>query len=590
MDNVKCKYKPNVREAQDGSLILVLKNTYSDDKKEIALNSTYKPLDEAFRFTNRYEDSNDKSVFVILGLGNGYIVRSLISKVQGGTFLIYEPEQEVYNFVKDHFDINDIEDDARVNIYTGRDGLLNLASYLSEKVDYIRLAVTKQIFLPKYKDIYQEECEAIDKVYKDWEQYIRNGAYTIKIMSERYMKNALNNIRYIFGATDIHELKKVIPTDIPAVIVSAGPSLSKNAHLLREIYDKAFILSLDSSLKYLISQDIKPHMSIMVDPKKYPHMMDNPSISQYPMAIHTGANYDVLKLHEDMRLVLSSNFNPYYDKLYETKGYKLPELETGGTVAHNALAFLTRLGFKKIILIGQDLALTGDKIYAGDDTVINEENTYGGARLVDAIGGGMVRTSADFYSYLKWFEIVIGNSKDIEVIDATEGGALIKGTKIMTFREAIDNYCHEKRDIKSAVDSALSVFDEKDKPYIDSMLEGSKTLLVEMSNKFMNISKLCEEASNMFLNNHINEKRLDYINKQIEITSNYISTNKEARMVEQLNNQVAVDAALNLYVNRSDIDAEAVRLYTMARFLYKSMSENALVLRDVFKEVNLESE
>jgi len=69
----------------------------------------------------------------------------------------------------------------------------------------------------------------------------------------------LDNIKVIADNPGINSLYGKF-TGHPAVIVAAGPSLKKNAHLLKDVQGKALIISCDASLKYLLKEGIKPHL------------------------------------------------------------------------------------------------------------------------------------------------------------------------------------------------------------------------------------------------------------------------------------------------------------------------------------------
>ena len=57
--------------------------------------------------------------------------------------------------------------------------------------------------------------------------------------------------------------------------------------------------------------------------------------------------------------------------------------------------------------------------------------------------------------YRKWYEDVLVFEKRWHVIDATEGGALIKGTEVMSLKEALETYCPERKvDFRTMLDSA----------------------------------------------------------------------------------------------------------------------------------------
>ena len=44
--------------------------------------------------------------------------------------------------------------------------------------------------------------------------------------------------------------------------------------------------------------------------------------------------------------------------------------------------------------------------------------------------------------YIKIRKAAEHNLKDIDVIDATEGGALIRGTRLMKLSDVVDQYCN----------------------------------------------------------------------------------------------------------------------------------------------------
>ncbi|HHV71411.1 MAG TPA: motility associated factor glycosyltransferase family protein, partial [Clostridia bacterium] len=69
-------------------------------------------------------------------------------------------------------------------------------------------------------------------------------------------------------------------------------------------------------------------------------------------------------------------------------------------------------------------------------------NTQSNICFVEGINGEQLPTSTAFKNFLTWYELEIAaDSGEREYIDATEGGARIKGTTIMPLREVIEKYC-----------------------------------------------------------------------------------------------------------------------------------------------------
>src|SRR5690606_16076320 len=108
---------------------------------------------------------------------------------------------------------------------------------------------------------------------------------------------------------------------------------------------------------------------------------------------------------------------------------------TGGSVAHTTLDLLVQFGCNPIVLVGQDLAYTSGYTHARGTT--HRKNAYEVATTrhraalhMPGYYGGTVATSHNLYIYLKWFEEYIAQlGQSRTVIDATEGGAYIHGTK-----------------------------------------------------------------------------------------------------------------------------------------------------------------
>lgn len=120
-------------------------------------------------------------------------------------------------------------------------------------------------------------------------------------------------------------------------------------------------------------------------------------------------------------------------------------------------------GFKKIILIGQDLAFTNNMIHVdgnADEEIDINDRDY---EFVEGINGDMLPVRKDYFQYLRWIEELGYNNKDIEIIDATEGGAKKRYTTIMTLQEAILKYCVTGYDIPAILEGVPMLFAGEDK-------------------------------------------------------------------------------------------------------------------------------
>jgi hypothetical protein len=116
-----------------------------------------------------------------------------------------------------------------------------------------------------------------------------------------------------------------------------------------------------------------------------------------------------------------------YDKAEEfakDNGYNL--YETGGSVSTTALEIGIRLGCRSIIFLGLDLAYTDDYVHASGTSRRELDDS---SNLIEAIDiyGNTIKTTKVLNIYRRWIEERIKDIRDIEIIDATEGGVRIKG-------------------------------------------------------------------------------------------------------------------------------------------------------------------
>ena len=123
--------------------------------------------------------------------------------------------------------------------------------------------------------------------------------------------------------------------------------------------------------------------------------------------------------------------------------------------------------------MGQDLGFPGNKVHAQDtfldeDDIDENDNSY---FYTESIDGGQILTSTDMENYRKWFEQMVRIYPELNVIDATEGGALIKGTEIITITEAIDKYCPDERiDFEGIINTCEYLLNEDERIVINNII------------------------------------------------------------------------------------------------------------------------
>ncbi len=225
----------------------------------------------------------------------------------------------------------------------------------------------------------------------------------------------------------------------PAVVVATGPSLNKNKHLLQGLEDKALIIAVDASLKVLMDIGIKPHLVTSLE--RVPEVarffegFAPEQVKDVYMAACPVIMNEVYQAYPGPRVIVYRNLD-HFKWLGVDKGILDIKLSAGNMAFKVAEA----LGCDPIILIGQDLALSRDGRTHADGNVYGEKQTYMlEGEFIEVMGndGQPIPTTPGLYSFLKAYELDVAAYSGT-CLNATEGGAYIQGTQVMSFQEAID--------------------------------------------------------------------------------------------------------------------------------------------------------
>ena len=439
-----------------------------------------------------------------VNLGNGYFYRqySLYDrKLAGRTFaeqfVNFKPYSTVVVFGDDETANDELkhifETDDTKTLYlvtTEMAGKPEVEEKLSSVINVHNRELVQLVSLPNFDRIYENkfnELKSRVEYYIKLETFTKNSG--IRDASE-IGKNILDNIEYILNGSSVNKLIERFKSEdlgeIPAIIVSAGPSLDKNIKELKKAEGKALIIGVDSALRSLLDNGIKVDMAVSVDPAKHRQPFEHDKIKELPFVFKVNSpNFAVKASKNKIFFEDGYGFKYYSEMLKSVADVELGETKTGGSVANNAFSLAVDLGFKKIIFVGQDLAFTGGKSHVTG--FINKEVSLRNKSIpsmTTAIGGGMVETSLQMSFYREWFEQrILELEGAIEVINSTEGGAAIKGSSEMSLEAAIKENCSTEFDFESVISSVEPILSEEKQEEIKLKLKSLKDELDALENK-----------------------------------------------------------------------------------------------------------
>ena len=516
--NRKDQDKVSIIQNQKNEDIVVVKK----ENREWLMQSYYSAEDAARVWAEQYGDIvTENTVFLIMGFGDGKAIQKLLEGNRETIIIVYEPCAEIFwkQFGKEA--LAELLESGRVFLTVNGINEALLIPYLETFVDYTNFQLMQIGILPNYDRVFETEYHwLMDQYLYVMKKIIMSRNTEIcfnKEMVENQMALAEDVIKhYSVGQLD-DILKKKNLCDMPAVLVSAGPSLDKNIDQLYTIQDQVFILAVDTSLNTVLNHGIIPDMTISVDGHKPLELFKNPKTKEIPIALSSRSNKEILPFISQKRFYELSS-KELLAKLFHNIEKETVELPTGGSVANNACALLQRMGFQTIIFMGQDLAYPDKKThtlqaYGEYDTIDEKEKKY--IKVLD-VYGKEVYTEPNMLNYLKWFESFVSVFSSIRFIDATEGGAAIKGTEIKSMKWVSENIANKKYD-KSIIWKNIPLF-------LDEEEQKNVHVLIEKNPENLKIVRsIVKEELELF-----DKLRIEKENKKIKkLTEKIIEMNKE---------------------------------------------------------------
>ena len=296
------------------------------------LYSAYNPQKEANNYLTSIPDL-DKKQTIITFCGANFINDELDKKAEIRNIISFEPVD---------FPIN--KENTKVHRSKTLKDLEDTICKLKINSENIAI-ITWPPFIETQKDIFIEYLRKIkDILIKQTLSNVTDKAFTqIETRHVTINKNKLADFHIL--------LDKKVSAAPPAVIFAAGASLSAQLEFIQPYLNKVMTFAYPSSLPYLQKAGIPVDYTIAVDPGY-------------------ATFYHLIKFHRPIELLcplsLSSsifslkNYKPLIfnygsekeNKLFENTNIikSLPE----GSVAFNLFSILKRVGYKQIILLGQD--------------------------------------------------------------------------------------------------------------------------------------------------------------------------------------------------------------------------------------------
>ncbi|EGK9107587.1 motility associated factor glycosyltransferase family protein [Campylobacter jejuni] len=406
------------------------------------------PIKELQAMLNTY---NDKyllyPVLYFYGFGNGVLFKALLQNKNHQHIVVFEKDIEIIWIMFHILDFSNELQNSR---------LMVLENDKLQTQDYTELCSFKPFFqfsriyfLELMSHYYERFHEDVLELNKKLVQYfkdsiISHGNDPLDALQgiEQFVYNLPQMITHPSYKELLSKRKGISDT---AIIVSTGPSLTKQLPLLKKYANKATIFCADSSYPILAKHGIKPDYVCMLERTEITAEFFNHDFGEFdkdivficagvvhPKAIEylKGGNRKYLIMPRYLYFPIYIKLNKYFYFLYNTP-----------SVAHMSYFLSALLNHKNIILIGQDLAYAKNGNSHPDDyqNSANYESQMYEHILTKAYGGKEEVKTHEAWIFFKQILETMIIKYSITTYNCTEGGARIEGTIEKPFLWACEN-------------------------------------------------------------------------------------------------------------------------------------------------------
>ncbi|EIJ3184279.1 motility associated factor glycosyltransferase family protein, partial [Campylobacter jejuni] len=385
-------------------------------------------------------------VLYFYGFGNGVLFKALLQNKNHQHIVVFEKDIEIIWIMFHILDFSHELQSAR---------LMVLNTNKLEIQDYNELCSSKPFFqfsriyflelMSHYYERFHEDVLELNKKLAEnfKNSIVSHGNDPLDALQgiEQFVYNLPQMITHPSYKELLSKRKGISDT---AIIVSTGPSLTKQLPLLKKYASKATIFCADSSYPILAKHGIKPDYVLSLERIPLTSEFFNNDFGEFDqdvlfVCISWVYPQTIKYLQKNNRaFILTSRPSSFIENInlcpYGYVGY-------GPSVAHMSYFLSVLLNHKNIIFIGQDLAYAENGNSHPDDyqNSANYESQMYEHILTEAYGGKKEIKTHEFWIFFKQILEAMIIKYHITTYNCTEGGARIEGTIEKPFLWACEN-------------------------------------------------------------------------------------------------------------------------------------------------------
>lgn len=354
------------------------------------------------------------------------------------------------------------------------------------------------------------DLDALRQESRQWLVSEHTNRNTILHFGEAWVVQAVQNLPAVVLGNSVGKLREILKGK-PAIIISPGPSLSKNIDLLHQAKGHAVLIAPLQALKILKTHGIKPDFVTVVDPqdmtgghgRNFFEKIDTDDYGHILALISSHPNVIQQKPDDSILYCTGSLGDLWIAKALDEDVAHV----SGGSVSVTSFRLALSWGCSPLILVGQDLTYSDGRHYAGVD---DEKPKRATPFTAPGYYGGVVNMPYDFFVYHFYFESLARSIAEqkagVELFNCTEGGAYIAGFVHSTLAEVLEGI---QKDHSVSVNLKKLISEPKDNTarsrkiqLATKLMEQSVQTGAELFDVAMNLAESCSSSSSDLVSGH----------------------------------------------------------------------------------------
>lgn len=414
------------------------------------LHSSVDPVQEAQKVAAPLLNTQSQ-VYLIVGLGLAYHVMALRERLPTVEILVFEPSEEIYLAAR-KVGYKNWPADPQVRVFRRME---ELEDFLIEQCIYSLQKPFPLLWIyPPYRSFAIDEIRQLDTLIHSLRIRQATNLKTQKEKKNLWLQNILANWPKLLTLPNVCQLKGAFQK-LPCAIIGAGPSLEQCSLSLRRLQGKSILFAAGSVLGWLKEKGIQPDLA---------GVFEGEDVSGQLRA-HGESDLEWMGLssstHPHHFMAVSGRHFVFHTEAWVAEVLSQePFIPQGGNISSAAFTMAIVMGCNPIILVGVDLSYGEGRLHVQGVRDPGEEEILKGKRYAFPGQKGMVSGHSAMVSYLSWFEesarYLAKARPDLLLINATAGGARIRGFEEMPLEEVGELLDPRKEDISSILQDRLT--------------------------------------------------------------------------------------------------------------------------------------